>query len=228
MHSRQVCKRRPFSILEGIEWAGAEPRSRPAKEKGGIYMKRICCLLTAFPPAVLLSVCQPRPRRTSPGAKRAYERKLVQAQATDAPFPAALLDASVPVLLPCGVLPAFSLLFPSLPGEPPRGSYPLLPSHPGRPPSAFSLISSSSPRGTKKFLKKCKMDATFWAFRVSIEGPVTGMHDCPAASGGRPPAAAGGTAATGPARCLGGARTPAPAEGGRHSRSEVNIPPPVW
>ena len=130
-------------------------------------MKRICCLLTAFPPAVLLSVCQPRPRRTSPGAKRAYERKLVQAQATDSPFPAALLDASVPVLLPCGVLPAFSLLFPSLPGEPPRGSYPLLPSHPGRPPSAFSLISSSSPRGTKKFLKKCKMDATFWAFRVS-------------------------------------------------------------
>ena len=56
-------------------------------------MKRICCLLTAFPPAVLLSVCQPRPRRTSPGAKRAYERKLVQAQATDAPFPAALLGA---------------------------------------------------------------------------------------------------------------------------------------
>ena len=26
---------------------------------------------------------------------------------------------------------------------------------------------------------------------------------------------------------FGGARTPAPAEGG-HSRSEVNIPPPVW
>lgn len=77
-------------------------------------------------------------------------------------------SASVPVLLPCEVLPAFSPLFPSLPGEPPRGSYPLLPSHPGRPPSAFSLISSSSPRGTKKFLKKCKMDATFWAFRGSL------------------------------------------------------------
>ena len=125
-------------------------------------------------------------------------------------------SASVPVLLPCGVLPAFSLLFPSLPGEPPRGSYPLLPSHPGRPPSAFSLISSSSPRGTKKFLKKCKMDATFWAFRVSIYigGPVTGMHDCPAASGGRPPAAAGGTAATGPARCLGGRARPPRRRGG--------------
>ena len=194
-------------------------------------MKRICCLLTAFPPAVLLSVCQPRPRRTSSGTKGAYERKLAQAQGTDAPFPAALLDASVPVLLPCGVLPAFSLLFPSLPGEPPLISSSFLANHTGRPPFAFSLISSSSPRGTKKFLKKCKMDATFWAFRVSIYigGAVTGMHDCPAASGGRPPAAAGGTAATGLRACrFGGPRSPAPAEGGRHSRSEVNIPPPVW
>ena len=37
--------------------------------KGGIHMKRTCCLLTAFPPAVLLSACQPRPRRTSSGIK---------------------------------------------------------------------------------------------------------------------------------------------------------------
>ena len=131
-------------------------------------MKRICCLLTAFPPAVLLSVCQPRPRRTSPGAKRAYERKLVQAQATDAPFPAALLDASVPVLLPCGVLPRF---LPALSQPSRRTAARFL--------SAFAQSSRQaavrflfdfiliSPRHEKVF-EKCKMDATFWAFRVSI------------------------------------------------------------
>lgn len=115
-------------------------------------------------------------------------------------------SASVPALLPCGVLPAFSPLFPSLTGEPPRGSYPLLPSHPGRPPSAFSLISSSSPRGTRKFLKKCKMDATFWAFRGSLYIEVCDRDAWPPRRVRRAaPAAAGGSRRNGPARCLGAA-----------------------
>src|SRR5699024_5494253 len=62
----------------------------------------------------------------------------------------------------------------------------------------FILI---SPRHEKVFEKMQNGCNFLGVSRVYIyRGPVTGMHDCPAASGGRPPAAAGGTAATGPAR----------------------------
>ena len=117
--------------------------------------------------------------------------------------------------------------FPSLPGEPPRGSYPLLPSHPGRPPSAFSSSSSSSSAARENFWGKCEKDATIRAFRGSlyIERSVTGICAFRRPAGG-PCRSRGGAAATG-LRAVWGARTPAPAEGG-HSRSEVNAPPPVW
>ena len=70
------------------------------------------------------------------------------------------------------------------------------------------------PQRYENFLKKCKTGATFWAFRVSI---YIGACDRGVWSFRRVrragPAAAGGTAATGPARVpFGGSRSPAPAE----------------
>lgn len=68
--------------------------------------------------------------------------------------------------------------------------------------------------GTKIFLKKCKTGATFWAFRVSIYIGACDRGVWPFRRVRRAgPAAAGGTAATGPARVpFGGPRSLAPAE----------------
>ena len=73
----------------------------------------------------------------------------------------------------------------------------------------------SSPFHTARnnFLGKYKMDETFWAFRVSIYRGACDRDAWPSRRGRRAaPAAAGGSRRNGPARCLGGARTPAPAE----------------
>ena len=73
----------------------------------------------------------------------------------------------------------------------------------------------SSPFHTARnnFLGKYKMDETFWAFRVSIYRGACDRDAWPSRRVRRAaPAAAGGSRRNGPARCLGGARTPAPAE----------------
>ena len=183
-------------------------------------MKRTCCLLTAFPPAVLLSACQPRPRRTSSGIKatghmNGYARRHREPMRRSPPrywvHELSVRSCPASVRGVARFLPALS--------QPSRRTA-------ARFLSAFAQSSRQaavrflfdfiliSPRHEKVFEKMQNGCNFLGVSRVYIyRGAVTGMHDCPAVSGGRPLPQQGGAAATG-LRAVWGARTPAPAEGG--------------
>ena len=110
--------------------------------------------------------------------------------------------------------PAFSPFLPRPPATR-RALLPFLPSLPGGRAARFlPIFIPIPPQREKIFLKKCKTGATFWAFRVSIYIGACDRGVWPFRRVRRAgPAAAGGTAATGPARVpFGGPRSPAPAE----------------